>query len=104
MAPATPTTKTPAATAARLTLLRAPKPISHNRVRFTVRCSGATCNGQATARIAGKTAASARFTLAAGKTRTITLRLKGRPRRVTVTITQHRPNRTITNKRLAVRR
>ena len=71
----TPLAKAPAATAPRMELVGEPRTLSGDRVLFTVRCTGATCAGEATGMAQGKAVAAARFTLAAGAKRTITMRL-----------------------------
>jgi hypothetical protein len=69
-----------AATAPRLTIVRKPVVVHGNRVRFTVRCSGGTCSGEVAGTARRRTIARARFTLAAGTTRTLTLRLNAKGR------------------------
>jgi hypothetical protein len=81
--------------------VRKPRIIRGNRARFTVRCAGGTCAGEATVTAKHRTVAKTRFTLAAGATRTVTLRLKRRSA-VVVTISQQR--RTVSRTRLTVRR
>ena len=111
--PAPPSAGT-AAAAPRLTLVRKPVTVRGNRVRFTVRCTGATCSGQVTGTARRRTVTTARFTLAAGTTRTVTLRLNARGRAlvtrtrrlpVTVTIAQRADRRlqTISRTRVTVR-
>src|SRR5262249_46383202 len=83
----------PAVPTARLELVRGPAVIRGHRVRFTVRCLGGACRGEAT----GAGVTTARFTLASGTTRRVTLRLNRRGRaqlkragrvRLTLTISQ----------------
>ena len=102
------------ATAPRLTIVRRPVVVRGNRVRFTVRCTGGTCSGQVTGTARRRTVTTARFTLAAGATRTVTLRLNSRGRAlvartrrlpVAVTIAQRADRRlqTISRTRVTVR-
>jgi hypothetical protein len=89
--PAPPTSASaPGATAARLTVVRRPVVVRGNRVRFTVRCTGGACTGQVTGTTRRRTVTTARFTLAAGATRTVTLRLNRRGRAL-VTRTRRLP-------------
>ena len=71
----TPLANAPVTTAPRLELVGQPRTLSGDRVLFTVRCTGATCAGEATGMAQGKAVAAARFTLAAGAQRTIRMRL-----------------------------
>ena len=66
---------TTAATAPRMELVGEPRTLGGDRVLFTVGCTGATCAGEAAGMAQGKAVAAARFTLAAGAKRTITMRL-----------------------------
>ena len=102
------------ATAPRLTIVRRPVVVRGNRVRFTVRCTGGTCSGQVTGTARRRTVTTARFTLAAGATRTVTLRLNSRGRAlaartrrlpVAVTIAQRADGRlqTLSRTRVTVR-
>ena len=94
--------------------MRRPVVVRGNRVRFTVRCTGGTCSGQVTGTARRRTVTTARFTLAAGATRTVTLRLNSRGRAlvtrtrrlpVAVTISQRADRRlqTISRTRVTVR-
>jgi hypothetical protein len=83
------------------TIVRAPFVTHRNQVRFTARCAHATCHGQATETVKGKTAATATITIPAGATRTITLKLNATGRAllarfgrlpVRVTVTQRQPD------------
>jgi hypothetical protein len=104
--PATPAppivSSVPAAAPARLVLVRKPRLIRGHRVRLTVRCTGGTCAGQATLTAKRRTIAKTRFSLAAGATRTVTLRLKTRGRSV-VAVTVSQQGRTIGSKKLTIR-
>jgi hypothetical protein len=70
-----PSTAAPTAAVPRLEIVRKPAVIRGNRVRFTVRCTAGACRGAVTGAAARKTVTTARFTLASGATRTVTLRL-----------------------------
>jgi hypothetical protein len=100
-----------AATTARLELVREPAVIRGDRVRFTIRCVGGECRGEAT----GAAVTTARFTLASGTTRKVTVRLNGKGRaqlkrtgrlRVRLTISQRASGRqlhTISQRTITIR-
>ncbi len=92
-------------------IVRAPALIHRNQVRFTIRCTSGACAGRATETVHTSTVAGAPFKLAAGATRTITLRLNATGRAqlarsgklsVQVTLAQD-PTRVLTRARLTLR-